>query len=204
VPARPTSCWVEPLHTLITTRDFTRDHKITNQKILFFAATSPGFAGTSIALHVGGGNDESYGNHLMTKTKTDLPTRGSKLRATTLLHKLGQSLWLDNITRDLLDQGTLKRYINEFSVLQATRLIQNPAFLASGAFAAPKHNSDFEYIFSPDAVTFSFRSERMKCCAHSVVGPGFKRPYDQFFAGMKECGTGTRIRPRRKSSNSRP
>jgi len=140
----------------------------------------------------------------MIKTKTDLRTVGNNLHATALLHQLGQSLWLDNITRDLLDQGTLKRYINEFSVLQATRLIQNPAFLASGAFAAPKHNSDFEYIFSPDAVTFSFRSERMKCCAHSVVGPGFKRPYDQFFAGMKECGTGTRIRPRRKSSNSRP
>jgi len=59
----------------------------------------------------------------MTKTKTDLPTRGSKLHATTLLHKLGQSLWLDNITRDLLDQGTLKRYIHELSV---TGLTSNP------------------------------------------------------------------------------
>jgi transaldolase len=27
------------------------------------------------------------------------------------LNRLGQSLWLDNITRDLLDRGTLKRYI---------------------------------------------------------------------------------------------
>src|SRR5678809_81766 len=59
----------------------------------------------------------------MIKTKTDLPPRGSKLRATTLLHKLGQSLWLDNITRDLLDQGTLKRYIHELSV---TGLTSNP------------------------------------------------------------------------------
>src|SRR5678809_1062481 len=59
----------------------------------------------------------------MIKTKTDLPPRGSKLRATTLLHKLGQSLWLDNITRDLLDQGTLKRYIRELSV---TGLTSNP------------------------------------------------------------------------------
>ena len=60
---------------------------------------------------------------IMTETKTDLPTHGSKLHATTLLHKLGQSLWLDNITRDLLDQGTLKRYINELSV---TGLTSNP------------------------------------------------------------------------------
>src|SRR5512132_540702 len=59
----------------------------------------------------------------MIKAKTDLPTRGSKLQATTLLHELGQSLWLDNITRDLLDQGTLKRYIHELSV---TGLTSNP------------------------------------------------------------------------------
>jgi len=59
----------------------------------------------------------------MTKTKTDLPERGSKPHATTLLHKLGQSLWLDNITRDLLDQGTLNRYIQELSV---TGLTSNP------------------------------------------------------------------------------
>jgi transaldolase len=39
------------------------------------------------------------------------------------LQNLGQSLWLDNITRDLLDSGTLKRYIDEFSV---TGLTSNP------------------------------------------------------------------------------
>jgi hypothetical protein len=32
------------------------------------------------------------------------------MRATQLLHNLGQSLWLDNITRDLLNSGTLNRY----------------------------------------------------------------------------------------------
>ena len=39
------------------------------------------------------------------------------------LHDKGQSLWLDNITRDLLDNGTLKRYIDEWSV---TGLTSNP------------------------------------------------------------------------------
>ena len=39
------------------------------------------------------------------------------------LHNLGQSLWLDNITRDILDDGTLKRYIDEWSV---TGLTSNP------------------------------------------------------------------------------
>src|ERR1035437_7525938 len=45
------------------------------------------------------------------------------MKATQLLHDLGQSLWLDNITRDLLDSGTLKRYIEELSV---TGLTSNP------------------------------------------------------------------------------
>ncbi len=45
------------------------------------------------------------------------------MKATKLLHNLGQSLWLDNITRDLLDTGTLKRYIDELSV---TGLTSNP------------------------------------------------------------------------------
>ena len=45
------------------------------------------------------------------------------MNATRLLHDLGQSLWLDNITRDLLDSGTLARYIAELSV---TGLTSNP------------------------------------------------------------------------------
>jgi transaldolase len=45
------------------------------------------------------------------------------MKATRKLHDLGQSLWLDNITRDLLDSGTLKRYIDELSV---TGLTSNP------------------------------------------------------------------------------
>jgi transaldolase len=39
------------------------------------------------------------------------------------LHDLGQSIWLDNITREILDNGTLRRYIDELSV---TGLTSNP------------------------------------------------------------------------------
>jgi len=39
------------------------------------------------------------------------------------LHDLGQSLWLDNITREILDNGTLRRYVEQFSV---TGLTSNP------------------------------------------------------------------------------
>jgi transaldolase len=38
------------------------------------------------------------------------------MKATKQLHDLGQSLWLDNLTRALLTSGTLKRYIDELSV----------------------------------------------------------------------------------------
>ena len=48
------------------------------------------------------------------------------MKATTLLHDLGQSLWLDNITRDLLDGDTLERYVRELSV---TGLTSNPTIL---------------------------------------------------------------------------
>jgi transaldolase len=61
------------------------------------------------------------------------------MKATQLLHNLGQSIWLDNITRDLLDTGTLKRYIDELSV---TGLTSNPtifehAIRNSHAYDAP-------------------------------------------------------------------
>src|SRR5438067_5170896 len=45
------------------------------------------------------------------------------MKATQDLHDLGQSLWLDNITRNLLKTGVLRRYIDELSV---TGLTSNP------------------------------------------------------------------------------
>lgn len=60
---------------------------------------------------------------MMLATRAFDPEKGGTMKATQLLHDLGQSLWLDNITRDLLDGGTLKRYIDELSV---TGLTSNP------------------------------------------------------------------------------
>ena len=45
------------------------------------------------------------------------------MKATQLLHNLGQSIWLDNITRELLNTGTLKQYVADLSV---TGLTSNP------------------------------------------------------------------------------
>jgi transaldolase len=45
------------------------------------------------------------------------------MRATQQLQELGQSLWLDNISRGMLNDGTLRRYVNDFSL---TGLTSNP------------------------------------------------------------------------------
>ena len=46
------------------------------------------------------------------------------MKPTQQLHDLGQSLWLDNITRELLTSGMLRRYIDDLSV---TGLTSNPS-----------------------------------------------------------------------------
>ena len=57
------------------------------------------------------------------------------MKATAQLQDLGQSLWLDNITREMLDSGQLRRYVEEFSI---TGLTSNPSIfdkaIKSGAY----------------------------------------------------------------------
>jgi transaldolase len=62
---------------------------------------------------------------------------GDIVKATRTLHDLGQSLWLDNITRNLLRTGVLRRYIDEFSV---TGLTSNPTIFDH----AIKNSSDYD------------------------------------------------------------
>src|SRR3954453_17142745 len=67
------------------------------------------------------------------------------------LHESGQSLWLDNISREMLDSGQLQRYIDEYSV---SGLTSNPSIfdkaIASGAYdGAIRHKAtaDREELF---------------------------------------------------------
>jgi transaldolase len=57
------------------------------------------------------------------------------MKPTARLHEAGQSLWIDNINREMLDSGQLRRYIDEYSV---TGLTSNPSIfdkaIASGAY----------------------------------------------------------------------
>jgi transaldolase len=59
------------------------------------------------------------------------------MKATRRLHEMGQSLWLDNITRGLLTRGTLRQYIQEFSI---TGLTSNPTIF----FHAIKNSHDYD------------------------------------------------------------
>ncbi len=55
------------------------------------------------------------------------------------LHNLGQSLWLDNITRTLLDDGTLAHYIKDFSV---TGLTSNPTIFENAIGKSDTYDQD--------------------------------------------------------------
>src|SRR6266403_290721 len=59
------------------------------------------------------------------------------MNATRTLHDLGQSLWLDNITRGLLRTGVLRRYIDELSI---TGLTSNPTIFDH----AIKNSKDYD------------------------------------------------------------
>jgi transaldolase len=59
------------------------------------------------------------------------------MKATQKLHDIGQSLWLDNITRGLLASGTLRRYRDEFAV---TGLTSNPTIFDH----ALRHGTDYD------------------------------------------------------------
>jgi transaldolase len=61
------------------------------------------------------------------------------MKATSTLHDLGQSLWLDNITRELLNSGTLQRYIDELSV---TGLTSNPTIFDHAIRSSATYDAD--------------------------------------------------------------
>ncbi len=61
------------------------------------------------------------------------------MKPTKELHDLGQSLWLDNVTRELLNSGTLQRYIDELSV---TGLTSNPTIFGKAIEDSTSYDAD--------------------------------------------------------------
>ncbi len=104
----------------------------------------------------------------MTTNKTSSPT--------TLLHNMGQSLWLDNITRKLLTSGTLKRYISELSV---TGLTSNPTIFDHAIskydfYDTAIRTAHDEGTTSPEAIFFGLAIEDLQGAADL-----FRPVYDQ-------------------------
>jgi transaldolase len=82
------------------------------------------------------------------------------VKATQQLNRLGQSLWLDNITRDLLNSGTLKRYIDEFSV---TGLTSNPTIFDNAITHSKSYDQEIAALlargFTGEALFFELAIE---------------------------------------------
>ena len=74
------------------------------------------------------------GFRVWTKNKIE-----KKMKPTQILHDSGQSIWLDNISRDILNDGTLKKYIDEFSV---TGLTSNPTIFDNAIKNTDSYDSD--------------------------------------------------------------
>jgi transaldolase len=74
------------------------------------------------------------------------------MNPTKIIHDLGQSIWLDNITRDLLNSGTLQRYIDEFSV---TGLTSNPTIFDH----AIRDSTDYDNDISQGAARAKSRED---------------------------------------------
>lgn len=61
------------------------------------------------------------------------------------LHDLGQSLWIDNITREMLDTGALARYIDELCV---TGLTSNPSIFDKAVAAGSDYDADIRALYA--------------------------------------------------------
>jgi transaldolase len=69
------------------------------------------------------------------------------MKPTQKLRHLGQSLWLDNITRELLNSGTLKRYIDDLSV---TGLTSNPTIFDNAIKHSAMYDQDISHAAHSD------------------------------------------------------
>ena len=72
------------------------------------------------------------------------------MKPTQQLHDLGQSLWLDNITRTMLGDGTLARYIDELSV---TGLTSNPTIFGKAIEGSDAYDDQIEQAGSSSEST---------------------------------------------------
>ncbi len=100
------------------------------------------------------------------------------MNATAKLHSAGQSLWLDDITRELLDSGTLQNYIAQLSV---TGLTSNPSIFDHAITHSDKYDDEIRRLtargYSGEALFFELALEDLARAADMF------RPIHQATAG---------------------
>ena len=88
------------------------------------------------------------------------------MKATAQLHEAGQSLWLDDITRDMLDSGTLRGFIDDLSV---TGLTSNPTIFDHAITHSAKYDDDIRRLLgngvSGEALFFELALADLACAA---------------------------------------
>src|SRR5215813_12461220 len=88
------------------------------------------------------------------------------MKPTRALNEIGQSLWLDNVSRDMLDSGTLKRYIDDLSV---TGLTSNPTIFDHAITHSASYDSDIRRLvgagLSTEALFFEMAVEDLSHAA---------------------------------------
>lgn len=100
------------------------------------------------------------------------------MKATAKLRAAGQSLWLDDITRDLLDSGTLQNYIQQLSV---TGLTSNPSIFDHAITHSDKYDDEIRRLtargYSGEALFFELALQDLTRAADMF------RPVHQATAG---------------------
>lgn len=92
--------------------------------------------------------------------------------ATQQLQKLGQSIWLDNITRTLLTTGTLARYVDELSV---TGLTSNPTILDKAVEASDAYDEQIRAgAASGESLLFELALDDLRAAA-DLLRPAHER-----------------------------
>ena len=99
-------------------------------------------------------------------TTLNLDDASSPNKNTTALQALGQQIWLDNITRDLLDDGTLAHYIRTLSV---SGLTSNPTIFERAIGAGTAYDAEIlrlsNRLDSPEAVFFALATQDLRRAA---------------------------------------
>lgn len=94
------------------------------------------------------------------------------MNAAQRLHRLGQSLWLDNLSREILDDGTLDRYIREFAL---TGLTSNPTIFDKAIRTTSRYDRSIaqsERTLSDEAVFFGLALQDLNRAA-ALFKPAF-------------------------------